>query len=47
MKKMVEPAAKREAVAHLKMTRQMSERRACAVVGADRTTGSLPFTPAV
>ena len=38
MKKMVEPAAKREAVAHLKMTRQMSERRACAVVGADRTT---------
>ncbi len=35
---MVGPAAKREAVAHLKTERQMSERRACALVGADRTT---------
>jgi transposase InsO family protein len=34
---MVGPAAKREAVAHLKVTRQMSERRACTLVGADRT----------
>jgi transposase InsO family protein len=33
---MVGPAAKREAVAHLKTTRQMSERRACSIVGADR-----------
>ena len=35
-KKMVTPAAKREAVAHLRTTLGMSERRACAVVGADR-----------
>jgi transposase InsO family protein len=34
---MVGPAAKREAVAHLKATRQMSERRACTLVDADRT----------
>jgi putative transposase len=33
---MVAPAAKREAVAHLQATLGMSERRACAVVGADR-----------
>jgi putative transposase len=33
---MVTPAAKREAVAHLQTTLGMSERRACAVVGADR-----------
>ncbi|WP_443027765.1 IS3 family transposase [Sphingopyxis sp. MWB1] len=37
-KKMVTPAAKREAVAHLQTTLGMSERRACAVVGADRTS---------
>ena len=37
-KKMVAPAAKREAVAHLQATLGMSERRACAVVGADRTS---------
>jgi putative transposase len=35
---MVAPAAKREAVAHLQATLGMSERRACAVVGADRTS---------
>ena len=35
---MVAPAAKREAVAHLQTTLGMSERRACAVVGADRTS---------
>ena len=35
---MVTPAAKREAVAHLQTTLGMSERRACAVVGADRTS---------
>jgi len=33
---MVRPVAKREAVAHLRTVYQMSERRACAVVGADR-----------
>jgi putative transposase len=33
---MVAPAAKRQAVAHLQATWGMSERRACAVVGADR-----------
>ena len=35
---MVTPAARREAVAHLRTTLGMSERRACAVVGADRTS---------
>jgi len=35
---MVAPAAKRQAVAHLQATLGMSERRACAVVGADRTS---------
>lgn len=33
---MVTPAAKREAVAHLQAALGMSERRACAVIGADR-----------
>ncbi|WP_156356209.1 IS3 family transposase [Sphingomonas sp. Leaf22] len=37
-KKMVAPAAKRQAVVHLQTTLGMSERRACAVVGADRTS---------
>ena len=32
------PAAKRQAVAHLRATLGMSERRACMVVGADRTS---------
>ncbi|WP_407671619.1 IS3 family transposase, partial [Paramagnetospirillum kuznetsovii] len=36
-KKMVRPAAKREAVAHLRSQFEMSERRACAVIAADRT----------
>ncbi len=35
--KMVGPAAKREAVAHLKAVMGLSERRACSFVGADRT----------
>jgi len=34
---MVGPAAKREAVAHLKAVMGLSERRACSFVGADRT----------
>lgn len=34
---MVGPAAKREAVAHLRNLFEMSERRACAVIAADRT----------
>ena len=34
---MVGPAAKREAVAHLRSTTEMSERRACTLVAADRT----------
>jgi putative transposase len=34
---MVGPAAKREAVAHLRSTFEMSERRACAVLAVDRT----------
>jgi putative transposase len=33
---MVGPAAKREAVAHLQDDHQMSERRACKLIGADR-----------
>jgi len=33
---MVEPAAKREAVVHLRERFQMSERRACTVIAADR-----------
>lgn len=35
---MVGPAAKREAVAHLKKVLEMSERRACRVIAADRKT---------
>jgi putative transposase len=35
---MVGPAAKREAVAHLQERFEMSERRACAVIAADRRT---------
>ncbi len=34
---MVGPAAKREAVAHLRNVLEMSERRACTIVAADRT----------
>jgi putative transposase len=36
--KMVGPAAKREAVAHLRTEFRMSERRACSVIAADRTS---------
>ncbi|WP_153005428.1 IS3 family transposase [Aureimonas ureilytica] len=35
-KKMVGPVAKREAVAHLRAVMDLSERRACQIVGADR-----------
>ncbi len=35
---MVTPAVKREAVAHLKDVHEMSERRACRVIGCDRMT---------
>jgi len=34
---MVGPAAKREAVAHLKVALGLSQRRACTIVSADRT----------
>jgi transposase InsO family protein len=34
----VTPAARREAVAHLKTTYEMSERRACDLIGADRSS---------
>lgn len=33
---MVTPVAKRQAVAHLKASHEMSERRACQIAGADR-----------
>ena len=36
--KVVEPAAKRAAVAHLQAFMGQSERRACSIVGADRKT---------
>jgi putative transposase len=35
---MVTPAVKREAVAHLRKAHEMSERRACRVIGCDRMT---------
>ena len=35
---MVAPAAKREAVAHLREAHQVSERRVCAVLGVDRSS---------
>ena len=35
---MVTPAAKREAVAHLRISFEVSERRACKVLEADRTS---------
>ncbi|NTJ02362.1 IS3 family transposase [Agrobacterium rhizogenes] len=37
-KKMVGPAAKRDAVAHLKAAMGLSERRACQIISADRKT---------
>src|SRR6476661_8527329 len=36
--KMVTPAARREAVAYLGVTYEVSERRACSALGADRTS---------
>ena len=38
VKKMVTPAARREAVAHLRVAYEVSERRACSALGADRTS---------
>jgi hypothetical protein len=35
---MVTPVARREAVAHLKVAFEVSERRACCVLDADRTS---------
>lgn len=35
---MVTPAARREAVAHLRIAFEVSERRACSTLGADRTS---------
>jgi putative transposase len=35
---MVTPAARREAVAHLRLAYEVSERRACSTLGTDRTT---------
>jgi putative transposase len=35
---MVTPAARREAVAHLRIVFEVSERRACSTLGADRTS---------
>ncbi len=35
---MVTPAARREAVAHLRTSLGVSERRACGIIGADRTS---------
>jgi putative transposase len=35
---MVTPAARREAVAHLRRSYEMSERRACAITAIDRST---------
>jgi len=48
-KKMVTPAARREAVAHLRLAFEVSERRACSTLGADRTSiryrSTRPETP--
>jgi putative transposase len=35
---MVTPAARREAVAHLEQGYEMRERRACSLIGADRSS---------
>ena len=35
---MVTPAARREAAAHLSQQYEVSQRRACQVIGADRST---------
>ena len=36
--KMVTPAARREVVVHLQVAYEVSERRACSALGADRTS---------
>ena len=41
-KKMATPAGKRETVAHLRSFFEVSERRACAVLGVDRTSVRSP-----
>lgn len=38
LSKMVTPAARREAVAHFEQGYEMSEQRACSVIGADRSS---------
>jgi hypothetical protein len=38
IKKMVTPAARREVVAHLQVAYEVSERRSCSAIGADRTS---------
>ena len=40
---MVTPAVKRKAVAHLKTEHEMSERRACLVIGCQRMTVRYRF----
>ena len=45
-KKIVTPAARREAVAHLREYHEVSERRACRVLGNRPDGGSLPLDPA-
>jgi len=39
---MVTPAVRREAVAHLQVAYEVSERRPCAALGADRTSVRYP-----
>src|SRR5690606_32913828 len=46
VKKMVTPAVKREAVAHLKAHLALSERRACEIAGADRKRVRYQSQPA-
>ena len=43
---MVTPAARREAVAHLRTSFEVSERRACAVLGSGPHVGALSQPPA-
>ena len=43
---MVTPAVRREAVAHLQVTYQVSQRRACSALGSDRTSIRYRSTPA-
>ena len=45
LKKMVTPDARREAVAHLRVTYEVSERRACSALGPDRTSVRYPQQP--